>query len=168
MTYRPKSLSKKEAVFSICTALLAVILFLLSGVVNKFSGIYQITALVLAVVSIQFYIKYVVSNYVYEAAEDAFKIYKITGKKSICVSCLDYDMSLSLCIDSDVYTADKNKYPKYSFNVNFTKNFMPKKYYVYFFEFNDKVCMMKFEPDEIFANALNEKISFALNNAKNS
>ena len=81
MTYRPKSNSKKESVFSVTLAILAVVLFFLSGVVERFVGIYQITSLVFAVVSIQFYLKYVASDYIYEITDDAFKVYKVTGKK---------------------------------------------------------------------------------------
>ena len=72
-------------------------------------------------------------------------------------------MSLSMCIKGKDYVANKQKYPKYSFNVNFAKNFNPDNYYVYFFEFNEKISMMKFEPDEVFVKALNEKIINSLN-----
>ena len=90
-----------------------------------------------------------------------FKVYKITGKRSICVSCLDYEMSLSHVISNAEYESKKNDYPKSNFNVNLCKNLAPDKFYVYFFDFNGKKSMMKFEPDSEFVEYINNKISKA-------
>ena len=83
MTFRPENNTKKEKFLSLSIAALAVVLFLLSGVVNHLVVVYQISALISAVVSIELYMKYVGSDYIYEAADDYFKVYKVTGKKSI-------------------------------------------------------------------------------------
>ena len=114
------------------------------------------------------YMKYVASDYIYEACDESFRVYKVTGKKSICVCSLDYDMSLSLAVTNKEYEADKSSYPTSAFNVNFAKNLAPKNYYVYFFRFNGKISMMKFEPDEIFCTYLNEKITNAVENGTDS
>lgn len=167
MTYMPKSKSNKEKLISALTAFSAVILILVSEITSKFGGLYQISAIILGVVSIEFYLKYVGSNYIYEAADDFFKVYKVTGKKSICVSSLDYEMSLSLIVNSDVYEKNGDNYPKTNFNVNLCKNLSPDQYCVYFFEFNGKKCMMKFEPDDIFVNYMNNKISSACKTMEN-
>ena len=164
MTYRPKSIGNKEKLLSLFTALCAVFLIIISGITNRFGGLYQISAIIFGVVSIEFYLKYVGSDYVYDAADDYFKVYKVTGKKSICVSSLDYEMSLSLVVSSAEYEANKDSYPRTNFNVNLCKNLCPENFSVYFFEFNGKKCMMKFEPDVIFAEYLNEKITLALDN----
>ena len=166
MTFTPKSSSNKEKLISLLTAMFAVILIIVSGVTEKFGGLYQISAIILGVISIEFYLKYVGSNYIYEAADDAFKVFKITGKKNICVSCLDYDMSLSFVVSSQEYENNKNEYPKTDFNINLCKNLAPDKYFVYFFRFNGKKCMMKFEPDEMFVDYINEKISSSLKSAQ--
>ncbi len=164
MTFRPKAYGKKEKLLSLALAVGAIILFALSGVVSRFNGIYQITSILFAVVSLEVYMKYVGSDYVYEAAETSLKVYKITGKKSICVCSLDYEMSLSPVIPSEEYEADKASFPKTAFNVNYAKNLSPKSYHVYFFEFNGKKSMMKFEPDKEFCAYVNEKIANALEN----
>ena len=163
MTYRPKNNSKKEKLLAIICASVAIVLYFLSGIVHHFPVLYQVTAIIMGVVSIEIYLKYVGSDYVYEAAEKSLKIHRITGKKSVCVGSLDYEMSRSLLIKSSEYLGNKDKYPKYNFNVNYAKNLSPKEYYVYFFDFNEKVCMAKFEPDEVFAQYVNEKISVYLN-----
>ena len=162
MTYRPKSKSSKEKILALVTAAAAIMLFATSGFVNKFLALYQISAIILAITSIELYVKYVGSDYVYEAAENSLKIHKITGKKSICVCSLDYEMSLSLVVSSKEYLANKEKYPKTNFNVNYAKNLAPENYSVYFFMFNDKKCMAKFEPDDVFTQYVNEKINKAL------
>lgn len=167
MTFSPKPNGNKEKIISFLTAFSAILLILVSGVTSRFGGLYQISAIVLGVVSIEFYLKYVGSNYIYEAADDYFKVYKITGKKSICVSSLDYEMSLSYVIDSSEYEKNSDKFPKTNFNVNLCKNLAPKKFCLYFFEFNDKKCMMKFEPDEAFVSYINQKISLAWETAEN-
>lgn len=167
MTYKPQSKSNKEKLISLMTALFAVILIICSGVTERFGGLYQISAIILGVVSIEFYLKYIGSDYVYDAADDYFKVHKVTGKKSICVSSLDYEMSLSLVVNSKEYESSKDKFPKTNFNVNLCKNIAPADYCVYFFEFNGKKCMMKFEPDEAFVSYINEKIASAWENAKN-
>lgn len=164
MTYRPPMKNKKAIILSIAAAVCAVVLILLSGIFDSYGGLYQISAIILGVVSIELYLKFAGSDYVYEIEENSFKIYKITGKKSICVSSLDYEMSLTEVVSKENYLSQKDTYPKYNFNVNFCKNISPDEYYIYFFEFNSKKCMMKFEPDGAFVKALNEKISMAFSN----
>ena len=166
MTYRPRNTSKKEKMLALITAFAAIVLFAVGGFVEYLPGVYQITAIIMAITSIELYMKYVGSDYVYEAAENSLKIHKITGKKSICVCSLDYEMSLSLVVSSKEFLKDKSKYPKTDFNVNYAKNLAPEKYSVYFFLFNDKKCMAKFEPDETFTEYVNEKITIALKNAE--
>ena len=161
MTYRPKASSNREKVLSLVTALAAVSLIIVSGVTQRFGGIYQISAIIFGVISIEFYLKYVGSDYVYDAADDSFKIYKVTGKKSICVSSLDYEMSLSQVISAAEYLENKNQLPKSNFNINLCKNFCPVDYSVYFFEFNGKKCMLKFEPNGDFTEHINKKIENA-------
>lgn len=166
MTYRPRNTSNREKILALVTAVAAILLFAIGGFVEYLPGVYQVTAIIMAITSIQLYMKYVGSDYVYEASEKSLKVHKITGKKSICVCSLDYEMSLSYVVSGKEYLKDKSKYPKTDFNVNYAKNLAPENYSVYFFLFNDKKCMAKFEPDEIFTEYVNEKIRIALNNAE--
>lgn len=167
MTFRPSSNSKKEKILSLCMALLAMLMIVISGLTDSFGGLYQITAIVFAVIAIEFYLKYVGSDYIYEAAEDSFKVYKVTGKKSICVSSLDYDMSLSYVVTGEEYQRNKGEYPVSNFNVNLCKNLAPDVYSVYFFKFNGKTSMMKFEPDAVFTEYINSKIASAFEKRDN-
>lgn len=162
MTYRPKNNTNKEKILTAVTAITAILVFAAAGFVNAFPGLYQISGLVLAVVSVELYMKYVGSDYIYDADDTSFKVYKVTGKKSICVCSLNYEMSLTGVVSSDDYLANKRKYPKTNFNLNYAKNLAPEEYSVYFFIFNGKKSMVKFEPSKEFATHLNEKINEAL------
>ncbi len=162
MTYRPKLYGKKEKIISISMAIAAIVLFALSGVVSMYNGVYQITSLIFAVAGVHMYLKYIVYDYVYEAADNDIRIYKISGKKSICVLSLSYEMSLSYVIDEKEYREKLDELPKTSFTVSWAKNLSPEKYYVYFFDFNGKKCMLKFEPDKEFADYVNTRIRTAL------
>lgn len=164
MTFRPQSKNKKPHILAIGSAVLAVVLFLASAFVPKFNFYYQASALILAVASLEIYMKYVGSDYVYDAGERQLKVYKVTGKKSICVCSLDYDESVTCIMKREEYEKDKEKYPKVNFNVNYAKNIFPKDYYVYMFSFNGKKSLMKFEPDEVFVNYANLFIDKALKN----
>ena len=118
MTFRPASQSKKEKILAISLAVFAVAMFLVSGIVNYLVIVYQITAFAAAIISIEMYLKYVGSSYIYEAGDDAFKVYKVTGKKSICVSSLDYEMSLSHVVSKEEYEERKAEFPKTNFKLS--------------------------------------------------
>lgn len=158
MTYRPKQNDKRTFVFAIATAVFAIVLFALSAFVSSFNALYQFSSLILAIISVQVYLKYVASDYIYEATENSFKVYKVTSTKSICLCSLDYEGSKSYALPKARYVANKSDYPKYNFSVNYNKNLKPENQYIYLFEFDSKISLMKFEPDEVFAEYLNQKI----------
>ncbi len=159
MTYRPKAVSNKEKTLCMLFAFGAIILFGASAFVPDLKLVYQITALVFAVVFVELFNKYVGSDYVYWLEGNSLKIHRVTGKKSVCLCSLDLTQSLSLVVSSQEYLKNKQAYPKTNFNVNYAKNLAPKEYCVYFFNFNGKKSMMKFEPDKVFAEAVNSVIS---------
>lgn len=162
MTYKPKSKTNKEKILAAITAFAAILLFASAGFVKMLPALYQISGVVLAVASVEIYMKYVGSDYIYEADDTSLKVYKVTGKKSICVCSLDYEMSETGVVSSSEYLANKEKYPKTNFNLNYAKNIAPKNYSVYFFLFKGKKSMVKFEPSDEFVAYLNEKINAAL------
>ncbi len=159
MTYRPSSNSPKAKRLSVLFAVGAIALFAASAFVSSYEIVYQITAIVFAVIFVELYYKYVASDYVYQLEGGCLKVHRVTGKKTVCVCSLDLEESITQVIKSDEYLKDKKAYPKANYNVNFAKNLAPKEYYVYFFNFNEKKSMMKFEPDKIFADAVNSVIS---------
>ena len=162
MRSSPKSNNKKEKALSLVMAVVAVVLYVLTSVVHRFVVLYQLSALILAVLSVEIYLKYVFSNYIYEATETSLDIYKVSGKKNICVASLSYEMSITQIVSSEKYLNNKSEYPKTNFDVNYCKNINPENYFVYFFEFNGKKSMMKFEPDCEFVEYVNNLIAEAV------
>ena len=162
MKSSPKSNNKKEKILTLSMAIAAIVLYVSTAFVQRFVVLYQLSALILAVLSVELYLKYVFSNYIYEATETSLDIYKISGKKSICVASLSYEMSMTQIVSSDLYLKDKSDYPKTNFNVNYCKNLFPSEYYVYFFQFNGKNSMLKFEPDKQFVEYVNNLIAEAV------
>lgn len=159
MTFRPKQKTPKTAAFAAICAAFAVMFFYTSTKISEYRIFYQLPALVLAVAALQIFIKYMAHDYLYLADETDLKIYKISGNKSICVCSLNYEESISGIIDNNFYKDNKNKFPKTNLAFNYCKNLFPDKYCLYFFNFNNKTAVLKFEPDKAFTDYINEKIT---------
>ncbi len=106
--------------------------------------------------------KYVMSDYVYKASEQDIEIYKVTGNKSVCICSLSYEESVSGVVTRDYCDSHREKFGKSKITVNYCKNIFPKEYSLYFFNFNSKLALLKFEPDEAFTKYMNEKITAAI------
>ncbi len=166
MTYRPLQKDKTAVMLSLIFAFACIFLFYFSTVFAAHPLIFQIAALAFAVFSLQIYLKYVYANYVYEACENDLKIYRISGKKSICVCSLSYEESIGKVVSSEYFENHKKDMPKAKISTNFCKNIFPKVYYLYYFNFNSKTASLKFEPDAQFADYMNAKIDDAMQREK--
>ncbi len=167
MTFRPPRKNMSAVYLSGFCMVFAVIAFYISSKVEMYIWIYQVSAIVFAVFALQVFMKYVQSDYVYKADEHDLKIYKITGDKSVCVCSLNYEESISGVVTAQQAAKNKNDYPPTKIALNFCKNIFPDKYSLYYFNFNGKASVLKFEPDEIFTNFVNEKISAAIRAVEN-
>ncbi|MGN1121443.1 MAG: hypothetical protein ACI4RV_03675 [Eubacteriales bacterium] len=158
MTFRPGTTSRKAVLLAAFCAVFAVISFYVSSCVAQARIVYQVAALAAAIVALEVYLKYVGSDYLYTADDKDLKIYKITGKKSICVCSLNYEESASAVVSSAYVSAHSEKFPKHQIALNYCKNLFPQEYSLYFFNFNGKPARLKFEPDKAFTDYLNQKI----------
>lgn len=161
MTYRPQRKNMSAVFLSVFCFVFSVIAFYITPKIGLYMWAYQIAAIILAVVALQIFLKYVQSDYVYKADEHDLKIYKVTGDKSVCVCSLNYEESISGVVSAVTVEKNKADYPSTKIALNFCKNIFPDEYSLYYFNFNGKTSVLKFEPDEIFANYMNEKISAA-------
>lgn len=161
MTYRPERKNMSAVFLSIFCFVFSVIAFYIAHKIGLYMWVYQVAAIILAVFALQIFLKYVQSDYVYKADEHDLKIYKITGDKSVCVCSLNYEESISGVMTAEYAAKNKNNYPQTKIALNFCKNIFPNEYSLYYFNFNGKASVLKFEPDEIFTNFVNEKISAA-------
>lgn len=162
MTYRPKETSKAARLTAFIAVALAAGLFYASAVVKNYPFAYQFAAIVLMIAGVEVLVKYVLSDHVYEAADKDLKIYRVMGKKSVCIASLAYEESLCEVVASNDYQAKKDRFPKTQIVVNACKNVFPQSYSLYFFNFNGRNAVLKFEPDALFAAYLDDKIRAAL------
>lgn len=162
MTFRPKAKNFKAPFLSGICALFSVASFYFATRVEMYMIVYQICAIVLAIIALQIYLKYVQCDYVYKLAEKELEIYKVSAGKSLCVCSLSYEESICEIVSSEAYKKEKKKYPKTQIATNYCKNIFPETYSLYFFNFNSKKAMLKFEPDDIFIEEFNKKINIAL------
>lgn len=81
MTYRPKKNSRKASGLALAAAIVSVLCFCFSPYLPA-PVVYQLAGLVLAVVALQIYMKFVQSDYEYRVTANDLEIYKLTGKKS--------------------------------------------------------------------------------------
>ena len=162
MTFRPKPKNYKAYFVSGFCAAFSVAAFYISSLVDRFMIIYQVFAIVTAVVAIQVFLKYIQCDYVYKLGEHELEIFKVTGNNSVCVCSLSYEESLKTAVTAKYYKENKKSFPTSKILINYCKSIFPNEYYLYFFNFNGKVSELKFEPDKLFADALNEKITAAL------
>lgn len=162
MTYRPPEENKKAKLLSLIFAAAAVTLFVVSTQVTRYPFAYQLAGVITAIIAVEIYLKYVFSEYTYEAAKDDLKVYRVTGSKSVCVCSLAFSESLCTLVPSAAYEKDKAAYPKTKLAVNACKNISPTRLTYYFFSFNGKNAFLKFEPDAMFASYADERIRAAM------
>ena len=167
MDYRPKRKDFKAAVMAAVCCCFAVMLFVISGYVSSVRWAYQLAGLIFAIVGVQVFFTNVQSDYIYKADKNDIKVYRVTGNKSLCVCSLSYEESLSEIVTAEYFKKHKKDFPKNKLAVNYCKNIFPTEYSLYFFNFNGKVNRLKFEPDDVFAKYMNEKIKSALENKEN-
>ena len=162
MTYTPSAQNKKAAILTVLFAVAAVAMFLTAGVVTKYRFAYQITGIVSAIIGVELYLKYVMANYVYEAADDSLRVFRITGTKRECVCSLAYSESLMEIIPQSAVLQSPKAFPKTKLATNVCKNLYPERAFLYYFRFNGKNAVLKFEPDDAFVAYTNRKIADAL------
>lgn len=160
MTYRVPKKDKKASLTALLAAIFSVLCFAFSSFMNA-PVVYQLTGLVLAVVALQVYMKFVQSSYVYEVTENDLRIHKTTGKKSMTVCSMSLEESLTGVLSAAYAAKNAAKLPKNTISLNFCQNLFCEDFAVYYFNFNGRVAKLKFEPDAAFAESVNKAIAAA-------
>lgn len=160
MTYRPKKNSRKASGLALAAAIVSVLCFCCSPYLPA-PVVYQLAGLVLAVVALQIYMKFVQSDYEYRVTANDLEIYKLTGKKSMPVCSVALSESVTGVMSADYAAKHTNALPRHAISLNFCKNILSEDYALYFFNFNGKIARLKFEPDEAFASCVNKYIAAA-------
>lgn len=158
MTFRPKIQNKISC--TVFCFLLFVVFFciLLQSNAQSYIWVYQIFILIFSVAALEVLLKYILSDYVYELKDDKLRIFRIQGKKSVCVA--------SIALSTAYGPVEKSLLSKHAIKqakvkLNYCKNMYPESYYIFNFDFNGKNTVLKFEPDSIFVQAVNKQIELS-------
>jgi hypothetical protein len=155
MTFRPKLKNKIAHNIVLFSLLACALLFVAAKQLNQIQWLFQMVILVLAVLAIQVLLKYILSDYIYELRDTNFLIYKIQGKKSVCLCSLSLTQSMCPVMTRDEFRKRSETLPKHHVSLNYCKNIAPKDEFLYMFDFNGKITLLLFEPDEIFVKHMN-------------
>lgn len=158
MTFRPAIKNRyAHGVFTVSLFLVFLNVFIQSRV-NSYKWAFQIAILIFSIVLLEVLLKYILSDYVYELRNENFMVYRINGKRSVCVA----SIALSSATKNILPSSDYKKEKKNSrITLNFCKNMSIKEFYVFCFDFNGKKTALKFEPDDIFISEMNKRIKAA-------
>ena len=167
MDYKPHRKDLKAVLFASLSFTFAIAMFLVSSLLASYIWVCQLAGMISAIAGVTVFFTNVQSDYIYKVDERNINVYRISGQKSLCVCSLSLEESLSEVVKIKYFKENKKSFPQNKLAVNYCKNIFPKEYSLYFFNFNGKVNRMKFEPDEIFTNYMNEKIRLALANKEN-
>ncbi len=161
MTYRPAPTDRRASILAVISLVASVCFFLFSGAASQAVVLYQLSGLVLALIGIQIYLKFVQCDYVYEVTDNDLKIHKIVGTKTTCICSMALEESLTGVLGMSYLEKHKALLPKYAISLNYCKNIFSESYAYYFFNFNGRVARLKFEPNDAFAAHINKKINDA-------
>lgn len=133
----------------LCTA----VTLILPASLEYYKWTAQLACLVFAICDVQIAVRYILSDYLYFLDGNILKIYKITGKKSVCV------LSVSLSdIKGSLYNKEEYKEKKVHMKLNYCKNMFAKERKYLLFTFNETECSLCFEPSEEFCKLLLEAL----------
>ncbi len=160
MKYSPEG--DKRKALSACLIMLALtVVSVVMSANNVFAPwVSQLAMVVFAVCTLQIYLKYILSEYIYAFNHKQLCIDKIVGKRIVPLGALDLSLSISNVMKMSEYKVRCGEFPKVEMRLGYCKTMLLKDPYVYIFEFNGKVAMLCFEPSEEFASALNFAIDY--------
>ena len=158
MVDKPPMKNKRPHAVCLLCGLGVALALMMSFQVKSFLWFFQLIAFVFAIAGIQVFIRYLASDFVYELSENNFNIYRVQGKKRVCLCSLDLTQSMSKVMPQKEYLRDKNTYGRPEMALNYCKNMSADSVYYYFFSFRDRRTMLVFEPSEEFADAMNARI----------
>ena len=161
MRYTPKINNTKPLLITILLTVIAISDLLFASQMLSLKWLFQLLFLCFATCAMQIFIKYVLTTYEYYLEENTLYIYKILGKRKLCVA--NFVLSnienklekLSDC-KSNESEFSKKEILNYVRNMQFTD--------IYSLTYNlyGTRYLVKLETDENFALLLNERIECAI------
>ncbi len=158
MRYSPENFNIKPLMITILLTVMAVFSLLFAGQMQNLKWLFQLLFLCLATAAIQIYLKYVLTKFEYVCDSENLSIYKIMGRKRLCVGSLALENSICEVIPYTDYVKNKEEYNK-NLVYNYTRNFKTENVYVYIFDFNGKNITILLEISKEYAEYINIHIN---------
>lgn len=165
MRYTPKTNNTKPLLITILLTVVAVFSLLFASQVQNIKWLFQLLFLCFATAAMQIFIKFVLTTYEYYLEENTMYIYKILGKRRLCVA----NFVLSSIDNSIKKLTDKKHETEFSKKeiLNFVRNMDTKEIYSFIYNLYGDKYLVKLEIPEDFANMLNERIEKAKREKEN-
>ncbi len=152
-----RSVLQTRILVSVCVIVTAS-LFLISTLINQYSGLVQLCGWIAMGVSVLLCVRYPMTEFEYTVGGGNFSIVKILGNKRqvVCNVALETAIGVIEKRDYDHLPSAEKAIIKYSLNQN-----IKAKSYVFLCVFNGKRAMVEFEPNEAFVSIMKNEIAIA-------
>ncbi len=161
MRYSPKNENTRPLMITILLTVIAVFSILFAGHFQNLKWLFQLSFLCFATAAIQIFMKYVLTKYEYVCDDTSLSIYKIMGRRRICVGILEFSLFKRKL--ETIADFEDLRIPSRIENIlTFTRNYKTKNIYCFVYNYNYSDVMIKLEIDNVFANYVNERVENAL------
>ena len=158
MEYTPPISNKKAYFTCFFTFLLFSACYVTITIWGKFVWIFQLVAILFAVVFIEVLIRYVMARHTYVLDGENFIIIRKIGNKKTVACDVSLRMSMGVVEKENAKNIEQNFGPIFR-TYNYCQNLFPKTCYFYIFELSGKRCAVSFEPDEAFLSEMKARMA---------
>ena len=161
-TYRyvPQKIIKNSAIMSCLCSVAAAVVLLLSFT-EKYRFVWQTSFAVFATIAIQLTVRFILSNYIFILDDVNFIITRTYSKNSKQLCNINLKNSLGI-FDKKPSKEVERDIGKIEIRRSFCQNLWAgDKEYIYVFEFDEKICAIKFNADENFIIEIKRRIEEA-------
>lgn len=158
MRYSPQNYNTKPLMITILLTVMAVFSLIFASELQNIKWLFQLIFLCLATAAIQIYLKYVLTKFEYVCDSESLSVYKIMGRKKLCVGTLALENSVCEVMPYSEYLDKKDEFSVRQV-FNYTRNFKTQDIYSYLFDFNGDNTMLMLEISKEYAQYINIHIN---------
>ncbi len=166
MRYTPKTNNTKPLLLTILLTVVAVFSLLFASQVLTTKWLFQLLFLCTATGAMQIFIKFVLTTYEYYLEENTLYIYKILGKRRLCVANFVLsNINEQIKKQSDIKASD-NEFSKKQI-LNFVRNMDAEDVCTFIYNLYGDMYLVRLETEESFVQILNERIEISKREKEN-
>ncbi len=158
MRYSPPNENTKPLMITILLTVMAIFSLLFAGQFQNIKWLFQLLFLCLATAAIQMFLKYVLTKFEYVCDGESLSIYKVMGRRKLCVGSLELKNSVCEIMPYSIYLENKENYSIDSV-YSYTRNYKTDNVYVYIFCYSGSYTVIKLEINDQYAEYINIHIN---------